>query len=300
MPDTPRPKPGVNAAGGSDAPLDVGQMWQFSKGFLDSRTQVVYTEAGKREVLNGPNVTMYDEESALGLMSNLHPYQGSVDELKRDMYWAGFYGDGSPTVGGDVFNRDDLAALQQAMDGAELVGGMDVVDFVGTLAETGRTRGVPLGTEATLEDDPGYQFSEFAKNNGITLSDDFVAQRVGAIGAGETTLEDELTKVREKFVVGAFPAWADEIRAGQNVADIAAPYRSAMAQTLELPEDQIDLKDPTLRSALQAVGADGKSTYKPLWMFERELKQDERWQYTDNAYEAVTNASAGALREMGF
>lgn len=300
MPDTPRPGVNADSGGKDDGPLDVRDSFAFSDGYLKSRTRVVYTDKDERKLIKGSEVQAYDEETALQYMSNLRPHKGALDELKRDMYWAGFYGDNPPTVGGDHFGREDLVALFEAMDGAELSGGMEVADHVMTLAETGRKRGAPLGSEVEQEDDPGYQFQTFAEQNGITLSDQFIAERIGAIGAGESTLDAELKKIRSKFVVGAFPAWKDEIEAGQNVADIASPYKSAMSQILEIPEEQIDLKDPTLRKSLQAVGVDGKSTYKPLWMFERDLKRDDRWQYTDNALNEVQSASAGALREMGF
>lgn len=140
----------------------------------------------------------------------------------------------------------------------------------------------------------------YAKANGITLSDGFITNRVAAIGTGATTLDAEIGNIRNKFVKTSYPAWATEIDAGMNIEDIASPYKSAMASVLEIPETQIQMNDPTLRSALQSVDAGGKATYKPLWMFERELKQDPRWQYTDNAYDTVSRASNQALSEMGF
>lgn len=295
--DMPDP---LAAAPGDAKKADIRDAYTFTPEFLADRNRVTYTSDGQRNLAKGPEAQVYDEQAALGFMNNLVPYQGAIDELKRDLYWAGFYGSKTPSVGGDSFDRNDLATLYAAMDAAELRGGVDVIDLVDGLAQAGRKRNAPLGSEVDPEDDPGYAFMEFAKKNGITLSDDFIADRIGAIGAGSTTIEKELAKVRTKFVKNAFPAWADDIDAGMNVDDIAAPYKASMAQLLEIPESMIDLKDPTLRSALQGVGADGKATYKPLWLFEKELKQDERWQYTDNAYKAVRGATDGALREMGF
>lgn len=279
---------------------DIRDAYKYTQDFLENRTRVTYTSAGARTVAQGPTTQVYDEESALGFIGNLKAHEGAIDELKRDLWWAGFYGNKPPAVGGDMFDRDDLTALYDAMDGAELQGGVDVVDMLAAMAETGRSRNAPLGQEVDPEDDPGFAMMDFAKKNGVRLSDTFITDRIGAIGSGATTLEKEISSIRDKFVKSAFPAWADDIAAGVNVEDIAGPYKAAMSSLLEVPESQIDLSDPTLRSALQSVDAGGKPTYKPLWMFERELKQDDRWQYTDNAYKAVTSASDGALREMGF
>lgn len=284
-----------------DTDSDIRKSYlNYDEDWLNSRVRVTYDEDGNRQVTPGPSSLVYDESSALGLMGNLKIYEGAVDELKRDLWWSGFYGSSKPTINGDMFDKSDLAALDSAMQAAEYQGGIDVVDMVDTMAKTGRERNAPLGQEVDPEDNPVTAFQDFAEKNGIKLSDDFIAKRIGAIGAGATTIEDELAKVRDKFVVNAFPAWKDEIMAGSSVEDLAAPYKASMAQILEIPESQIDLKDSTLRSALQSVDANGKATYKPLWLFEKELKQDERWQYTDNAYTTLTQASQSALNEMGF
>src|SRR5574343_1096570 len=289
------------ASGSSSSSTSIrGDYQAFTQDWLSSRNRVTYTSDGERQVTKGPDTLLYDDAAALGMMNNLKVYEGAVDELKRDMYWAGFYGDKSPSVGGDIFDDSDLAALDQAMKTADWQGGIDVIDLVTTMSATGRARNAPLGQEVDQQDDPSYVLSQFAKSNGITLSDDFMSSRVGAMGAGTTTLDKELTKIRNKFVKGAYPAWADEIDSGQTIDDIASPYKSAMSQILGIPESQIDLTDTTLRSALQAVDVNGKSTYKPLWMFEKELRKDPRWQYTDNAYSSVRSASQGALNEMGF
>ena len=51
----------------------------------------------------------------------------------------------------------------------------------------------------------------------------------------------------------------------------------------------MDFNEPLLRKALQYT-QDGKPAVMPVWMFEQELRQDSRWQYTNNARESVYNA----------
>ena len=67
-----------------------------------------------------------------------------------------------------------------------------------------------------------------------------------------------------------------------------------MYQTLEINPDGISLNDATLRSA---IGPNGEM---PIYDFQRALRKDARWQYTNNAREEVSNAALGVLRDFGF
>ena len=58
--------------------------------------------------------------------------------------------------------------------------------------------------------------------------------------------------------------------------------------------DQIDLNDPTLRSAITDKGD------MNLFDFKRQLRQDNRWQYTGAAKEEVSNAALKVLQDFGF
>jgi TfoX/Sxy family transcriptional regulator of competence genes len=51
---------------------------------------------------------------------------------------------------------------------------------------------------------------------------------------------------------------------------------------------------------LQYVGADGKPANKPLWQFEKELRSDSRWQYTDNARDSIDSLTLKVARDMGL
>jgi uncharacterized protein YqeY len=67
-----------------------------------------------------------------------------------------------------------------------------------------------------------------------------------------------------------------------------------MANVLELNAEQIDLNDSTLRSAISDKGETN------LYDFQRQLRKDSRWQYTQNAREEVANSVLGVLRDFGF
>ena len=67
-----------------------------------------------------------------------------------------------------------------------------------------------------------------------------------------------------------------------------------MSNVLELNPDQIDLNDPTLRSAINNNGD------MNIYDFKKALRKDPRWQYTANAAQDVSNAVLGVLRDFGF
>ena len=81
---------------------------------------------------------------------------------------------------------------------------------------------------------------------------------------------------------------------GIDLDTVYSPYRNLMASILELNPDSIDLRDPTLRSAI------GPDKEIPIYDFEKNLRKDPRWQYTDNAKRDVSNVALKVLRDFGF
>jgi len=86
----------------------------------------------------------------------------------------------------------------------------------------------------------------------------------------------------------------DLLNQGYDLSAVYAPYRTAMAGVLELNPDQIDLNDPTLRMGITDKGDMNLYDYRKL------LKQDNRWQYTANAAQEVSDAALRVLRDFGF
>jgi hypothetical protein len=140
----------------------------------------------------------------------------------------------------------------------------------------------------------------WAMRNGLQLSDNMVNEYTKNILAGNTTEADVLQDLRNTYLVGAFPAWSDRIQAGMDPADIAAPYKQRMARLLEVGEDEIDLNDALLQRGMQGVGADGKPSVTPLYAFDREIRNDDRWQYTQNAMDTYAKAGTKILQMFGL
>jgi len=81
---------------------------------------------------------------------------------------------------------------------------------------------------------------------------------------------------------------------GVDLETIYAPYRNIMANTLEINPQSITLGDSTLRSA---IGPDKEMT---LYDYERALRKDNRWQYTNNARQEASDAVTKVLQDFGF
>jgi hypothetical protein len=81
---------------------------------------------------------------------------------------------------------------------------------------------------------------------------------------------------------------------GYDLENIYAPYKNQMAAVLEVNPDQINLNDPTLRSAITDKGD------MNLFDFKRQLRQDSRWQYTQSARDEVSSGAMKVLQDFGF
>lgn len=117
--------------------------------------------------------------------------------------------------------------------------------------------------------------------------------------SGTTTTEDIQAKIRQD-AASAFPAYADQINNGVSLDALASAYKSSMANILEIDPDSITFSDPTLRKALQSTDASGKPSAQPLWQFEANLRNDPRWEYTNNARATVDSLSLKVLRDWGL
>jgi hypothetical protein len=81
---------------------------------------------------------------------------------------------------------------------------------------------------------------------------------------------------------------------GVDLDAIYSPYKNVMASVLEINPQTIGLDDKTLRSA---IGPDKEMT---IYDWERSLRKDPRWQYTNNARQEVSSIGLNVLQQLGF
>jgi hypothetical protein len=160
-----------------------------------------------------------------------------------------------------------------------------------TILESG-TGGMGLAGDAESD------LVSWARRNGLTLSPQAAAQYISKITFGQQSLDSVKDDIRKTYLRGMFPAWADRIDAGFDPEVIFEPYRDSARRLLEVNE--IDFDDPLMKRAAQYTGPDGKASQLPLYQFEEQIRNDPRWQYTDNAYKTYTDVGTDLLRMFGF
>jgi hypothetical protein len=143
------------------------------------------------------------------------------------------------------------------------------------------------------------EIKNLAFNNGIKLADDDATTYANKIVAGQLDENTVYNTIRES-AASAFPSLADKIKAGIDLKTLASPYIQSMSDILEIPNTAIDLFDPQIRSAMAFTLPDGKVGTKSIYNFERELRKDDRWQYTNKAREQAASVATTVLRDFGF
>jgi hypothetical protein len=132
-----------------------------------------------------------------------------------------------------------------------------------------------------------------AKANGITLGPDqinsFTKQVVD--GVDVKVIQNQIRSIAANGMPDNVKKLLNE---GIDLETVYTPYKNLMASILELNPESIDLKDPTLRLAF---GPDKETT---IYDFEKALRKDYRWQYTDNAKRDVSNVALKVLQDFGF
>jgi hypothetical protein len=132
-----------------------------------------------------------------------------------------------------------------------------------------------------------------ARANGLTLGQDQINNYVARIDNGEDpkVIQNQIRQIAGNGMPDSVKKLLAE---GTDLETIYAPYRGVMASVLEVNPDSIKLNDPVLRTAI------GPDKEMPIYEFQRQLRKDARWQYTNNAREEVSNAALGVLRDFGF
>jgi hypothetical protein len=132
-----------------------------------------------------------------------------------------------------------------------------------------------------------------ANANGITLSPQQLDQYALDIQNGKDVKVIQ-SQIRNLAGLGMPDSVKKLLAEGTDLDTIYSPYKTTMAAVLELSPESISFTDPVLRSA---IGANGEV---PLYDFQRALRKDARWQYTNNAREDVFQSVGKVLQDFGF
>ena len=135
-----------------------------------------------------------------------------------------------------------------------------------------------------------------ASANGLDLNKQFGSSVQGwlqKISQGESP-ETYKQIIRDTAKIGLPNRVASLVDKGIDLETIYNPYKNMMAATLEINPETIKLNDPTLRMAI------GPEKEMSLYDYQRSLRKDARWQYTDNARQEVSSLTSRILKDFGF
>jgi hypothetical protein len=202
----------------------------------------------------------YIEATASGLTGTMSPER--LDAFVKRMY------DSANDKDPNIINRE-LSALISYKPGSTLGGqiGADLTDLRATAAANGFNLDTSFGSN--IND----WLQRLAKGESIETFKNTIR------GAAKLGLPDKVANLLDQ---------------GLDLKDIYAPYRNVMASVLEVAPDSIGLDDKTLRMAI------GPEKEVSLYDFQRMLRKDQRWQYTNNAREEASDSVLKVLKDFGF
>jgi hypothetical protein len=199
----------------------------------------------------------------------------------------------------------DPAALRKAAENMYITNvGIDdamTTDFIAAAIR-------PIGSTIAGKPTQGYsgqalkdyqEIQGVAKANGFRVKDivpggQTEEQVLQGIATGRIDA-NRLAQDARKLAAQGQPEYVrDLLGQGYNLDQIYSPYRQTMANILEVNQDEIDLNDQTLRSAITDKGD------MNIYDFKKTLKADSRWQYTENAKQEVSDVAFQVLRDFGF
>lgn len=164
-----------------------------------------------------------------------------------------------------------------------------------------------FGGQVTMHGDQMYgeageaydQLFQLTYNNGLTFAKTWFQSNIRSMMAGKTSLETLQGYIRNQ-AAAKYSAFADQIKAGQNVMDLAQPYISSVANILELPSTDVDLSNKWVNQAMTAKQKGTMSgTQYPLWQFENDLRNDPLWRKTNNARESMFSVAHKVAQDFG-
>lgn len=144
------------------------------------------------------------------------------------------------------------------------------------------------------------ELHQYAYSMGVTKSGQWYADNSRNVVRGVATIQDYKNAIK-KQAKSQFAQWSKEIDGGQSVADLAQPYMQSMAQILELPAGSVNLFDAPIKKALVYTNPTNlKKEARPLWQFERDLRNDPRWKRTKNAQDSTMQVAHQVLTDFGL
>lgn len=152
--------------------------------------------------------------------------------------------------------------------------------------------------------------NSYAKLMGMDLSQqtmsDYQRRLMGSVnpdGFRIRATPDQIKKEIADMQAKNYEFFADDFAAGRTLWDLTTLHRKKWADLLEMDEDTLDWNDPLWKDGKIFSYTDektGKVVMRPAWEAEKLIRQDERWQYTENATRLYEGFGARMLNKFGL
>lgn len=143
------------------------------------------------------------------------------------------------------------------------------------------------------------ELRSLSRANGMAYSDSYYLSAARSVASGLSTEDDWRREIQEQ-AASRYPVYADKIRSGMSVYDLASPYIQTMAQEFEISPDNITLNDPYITQALTALDDKGTPVPLGLWDFQKKLRNDPRWMNTSKAQNEITSVTGRVMQMFGL
>jgi hypothetical protein len=170
------------------------------------------------------------------------------------------------------------------------VGGINAEQFITDIITSGKEY---TSKKQAKQDIVTEGIKETLNANGISYKPGQLKVYADRVKNGEDIKVIE-SEIRNIASLGQPDAIKKLMAAGTDLETIYAPYKRAMSTSLGVNLETINLDDPTLR---MAIGPDKEMS---LYEYKKAIRQDKRWQYSQEANDEVTNMINQVKRDFGF
>jgi hypothetical protein len=199
----------------------------------------------------------------------------------------------------DALSKNPMRYTTKVVNGKKVVTqttGLDVATFL--LSTMKKLPTIKAEIDQRLGGKKSLTLQDLAKTataNGLDLAvfGDDVNSWVKRVENGED-IDIFKNLIRQTAKIGLPDKVGKLLDEGVDLSAVYSPYKNLMAKVLEIDPSSIKLDDPTLRAAI------GPDKEMPIYEFERALRKDARWQYTDTARQEVSDVALGVLKDFGF
>jgi hypothetical protein len=138
-----------------------------------------------------------------------------------------------------------------------------------------------------------------AYKNGVAVTKQSVLNNAQYVVRGLTSMEQIQASLREQSA-GLYPAFAEQIKAGADIQDLAQPYIQAVSQELGVPDTDVSVFSPKVKAALNRVNSQGQPEAMSMTDFTQSLRDDPAWAKTQSAQDRVMAVGHQVLADMGL